>query len=54
MATMASTLLKLDGMISVFTHGLASLTAMGLLDVSEESAKRMLREAERHYALLGE
>ena len=38
----------------VFTHGLASLTAMGLLDVSDESAERMLREAERHYALLGE
>lgn len=37
----------------VFTHGLASLTAMGLLDVSDESAERMLREAERSYALVG-
>ena len=35
----------------VFTHGVASLAAMGLLDMSEETVVEMLREAERNYAL---
>lgn len=35
----------------VFTHGLASLAAMGLLDMGEERAVQMLHEAERNYAL---
>ena len=35
----------------VFTHGLASLAAMGLMDLSEEAAKDMLREAETNYAM---
>ena len=35
----------------VFTHGVASLAAMGLLDMSEETGVGMLREAEQNYAL---
>ena len=35
----------------VFTHGVASLAAMGLLQVSEEDVEDMLREAEKNYAL---
>jgi len=35
----------------VYTHGMASLAAMGLLDLSEEQAQAMLREAQEHYAL---
>lgn len=35
----------------VFTHGVASLAAMGLLDMSEETVVGMLREAEQNYAL---
>ena len=35
----------------VFTHGMASLAAMGLLQVSEEDVEDMLREAEKNYAL---
>ena len=35
----------------VFTHGVASLAAMGLLEMSEESVTAMLREAEKHYAV---
>ena len=34
-----------------FTHGLASLAAMGLLTLSEETVEEMLSEAERNYAL---
>lgn len=35
----------------VFTHGVASLAAMGLLDMSEETVVKMLYEAEANYAL---
>jgi len=35
----------------VYTHGMASLAAMGLLDMTEESAEEMFHEAEKNYAL---
>ena len=35
----------------VFTHGVASLAAMGLVDLKEETVTDMLREAEKNYAL---
>ena len=35
----------------VYTHGVASLVAMGLIDLNEEAVTQMLREAERNHAL---
>ena len=36
----------------VFTHGLASLAAMGLLDMSEETVVEMINEAAQNYAIV--
>ena len=35
----------------VYTHGVASLVAMGLMDLNEDAVTDMLREAEKNYAL---
>lgn len=35
----------------IYTHGMASLVAMGLMDLSKERAEEMLREVEKHYSL---
>lgn len=35
----------------VYTHGVASLVAMGLIDLDEEAVMQMLREAEKNYSL---
>ena len=35
----------------VYTHGVASLVAMGLIDMNEDTVTDMLREAEKNYAL---
>lgn len=35
----------------VYTHGLASLQAMGLLNVSTVEVENMLREAEKHFSM---
>ena len=36
----------------VFAHGLASLAAMGLLDMSEETVVEMINEAAQNYAIV--